>query len=357
MAKEIIFIIDDVGSTGGVTRVTAMIANELVKDEKYNVTVISIAPPQKIVYYFDFRIKVLDLGISGWNIRKHTLLLAYRLRKMFKKDFSATFVVADVGHSIPTWLGLRHLKKAKMISWSHTNFFNGSKWGFSGFGKRLVVKDFNYVVVLTKEDMGYYKKILNATNIVQIYNPRDDSILKDLYKADSKKIISCGRLHPVKGFDLLIQVAQKVFHEVDDWNWDIYGNGPEFARLQKMINDFGLDGKVNLKGYTKDILKLYEDYSLDVFTSKSEGCPMALIEAQAAGLPVISFDFKCGPRDLIVDGVNGYIINDWDINEMSKKILEFISNRDLRISFAQNATLRHSELELSFVMDQWKKIL
>ena len=354
--KNVTFIIPSLEGFGGIARVTTIIANELSK-ERYNIQLVSFEKVKKPVYSIDSNIKILDLGIEDFNIRKHTLLAAFKLRMIFSSDYNGTFVIDDVGHNIPAWLGLKQCKNAKFISWSHMHFFNGSRWGFSGWGKRLAVKKFSNLVALTKEDVGYYNDKLKANNVIQIYNPIDNAVIKEKYQADAKRIISCGRLHPVKGFDILIHVARKVFDKVNDWHWDIWGEGPERERLENMINRLGLENNVHLKGYEKNIYTKYKHYSLNVFTSRSEGCPMAMIEAQSAGLPIISFDFKCGPKDLIVNGENGYIIDNWNVNEMSDKILHLINNRDLRIKFATKTDLKHGELQLDYVMKQWKKIL
>ena len=127
--------------------------------------------------------------------------------------------------------------------------------------------------------------------------------------------------------------------------------------MQKKIDAYGLNEKVHLMGYRSDILSLYKNYSFCVFTSRREGCPMAMIEAQSAGLPMISFDFKCGPRDLISDGENGFIVENWDLAKMEDRILELIDHRELRCKFAQNADMNLKELEMPYVLEKWKKIL
>lgn len=188
--KDIIFIIPNLYNKGGMERVTIRIANEFSNKEKYNITIISIAHPKDTIYYkISDKVNIKNLSFKYFDIRKNFIKAAYELKQMFQLDFDGIFVIDDVGHNIPAWLGLKHCKKAKFISWSHTNFFNGSKYGFSGIGKRLAVKKFDYIVALTKEDKKYYKKILNAKNIVQIYNPKDSEIVKQAYAYESKKII------------------------------------------------------------------------------------------------------------------------------------------------------------------------
>ena len=356
--KKIYYVIDDIYNGGGVARVTLMIAGELIKTGKYDVSIISMSHPLEKPYYKVAKdCKIINLPLKAFRIRKDFIKAGRELQKIFPSEFEGIFIIDDVGHNIPAWIGLRHCKKAKFISWSHTNFFNGSKYGFSGIGKRLAVKKFDYLVALTKEDMGYYKRILNASNVVQIYTPKDPSIQKQEYEENSKRIITCGRLSREKGFDILLQVAKKVFKKVDDWQWDIYGEGPEYDALQWKIEEYGLKEKVNLMGYHKNVLNLYQKYAFYVFISRGEGCPMAMIEALSAGLPMVSFDFKCGPKDLITDGVNGYIIQEGDIDGMAVKIIKLINDKNLRIKFAENADINLKELEMFNVLSKWEKIL
>lgn len=357
--KDVVFVIDDAYSDGGIARVTLSLIAALEK-YNYNVTLISLSKKiKKEKYYIPKYCKVIDLDIKYFRIRRDTLRACRMMKKIFDKNFEGTFVIDDVGHNIPAWLGLRHCRKAKFISWSHMNFFNGSRWGFSGWGKRLAVKKFDYLVALTKEDKGYYDKILKGKNVVQIYNPKNKNVIRGKYNAESRKIISCGRLNPIKGFDLLIEVAKKVFSNPisEGWSWDIYGEGTEKENLWKKIQEYGLVGKVNLMGYSSHILEKYQDYSFYVFTSRGEGCPMVMIEALSAGLPMISFDFKCGPKDMITNGENGYIIEDWNLNDMENKILELMQDKDKRVTFAANADMNLGEMELDYVLNKWNEIL
>ena len=358
MKKNVVFIIDDIYNSGGIARVTISLVGELVKIGKYSVTIVSLGRTEEIMKYkLTACCRLITLMNRPFIIRKDTIVAARKLKSLFSSSFEGTFVVDDVGHNIPAYLGLHHCKKARFISWSHMNFFNGSRWGFSGWGKRLAVNRFDYLVALTKEDKAYYEKILSAQNVIQIYNPKNSLVAKGIYNPDVKKIISCGRLSHEKGFDLLLIVAKKVFSVVEDWTWDIYGEGPEKNALQNLINEYGLSERVTLKGYCNNMLSMYKDYALDVFTSRREGCPMALIEAKTAGLPIISFDFRCGPRDLIEDGANGFIISDWDVDKMSERIIEFTRNKNMRMQFAENSDRNLDELEMQYVLGLWKKIL
>ena len=356
--KKLIFIIPNIHLKGGLNAVTIQIMNELCKLNMYDITALSLSsegPVDKPV--MDEKIKRIDLPIQKFNIRKHTIKASQLLKKIIPKDFDGTIIVDDIGYSIPVWLGLHSRKKAKFIVWTHQNFFNGSKYGFSGVGKIVATRYFDNIIALAKEDASYYKEIDKRGIVTQIYNPLNSNIIKREYMQNSKKIITCGSIDFRKGVDMLVEVARIVFEKHPDWRWDIYGDGHKREFVENKIEEYGLRNNLLLMGHTDRILQLYGEYSFSVLTSRSEGCPLVLIEAQSAGLPVVSFDFKCGPKDMIDDNVNGFIINDFNIKEMAEKICLLIENPKMRCEFSKNADKNLDEFNMEYVIEKWKKIL
>lgn len=84
---------------------------------------------------------------------------------------------------------------------------------------------------------------------------------------------------------------------------------------------------------------------------------MVLVEALKAGLPVISFDIKCGPSDVIVDGVNGYLIEPFNIEKMSEKINMLIKNVVKREEFSANAESTLEEFDTEIIIKKWINML
>jgi glycosyltransferase involved in cell wall biosynthesis len=97
----------------------------------------------------------------------------------------------------------------------------------------------------------------------------------------------------------------------------------------------------------------YANSSMLVMSSNYEGFPMVMIEAMAAGLPIVSFDFKCGPRDIITHGVDGFIVPNGDIYALAQSMMQLMSNSVMRRSMglkAQKITQTYSE---TIVMGKW----
>ena len=98
------------------------------------------------------------------------------------------------------------------------------------------------------------------------------------------------------------------------------------GKLQKFCKENQLENNVQFLGYRKDIPQLLKISDLLVSTSKQEGLPVNIMEGLIAGLPVIVTDCR-GNRDLITDGVNGYIVKDEQL--LIKRILELVSKRKM----------------------------
>lgn len=124
-----------------------------------------------------------------------------------------------------------------------------------------------------------------------------------------KEIVAVGRLDENKNHAMLIRAFGKIVKDFPDYRVVIYGDGTGHRNLEKLIGKLHLSDKVVLAGRTDAVEEKIYKSSLFVLTSDAEGMPNALIEAMALGLPVISTDCPCGgPRELIQDGVNGYLI-------------------------------------------------
>ncbi|MGL5933459.1 MAG: glycosyltransferase [Cetobacterium sp.] len=211
--------------------------------------------------------------------------------------------------------------------------------------KKLVMKVFGYkkirelekvsnkfdkVVLLTKQDLKNWK----LNNKIEISNSLRE-FPKDISKLENKIILSVGRLSKEKGFDRLIDVMKFVFIKHKDWTLEIYGDGPEKERLEYKINNLNLSTNIKIFSFEENILKKYLNSSIYILPSYVEGQGMVLLEAMSCGVPVVSFDIKCGPRDLIKNNFNGYIVRDNDIKGMSKKVIELIEKEDLRKEMGQ----------------------
>ena len=134
-------------------------------------------------------------------------------------------------------------------------------------------------------------------------------------------MIFVGRLdYDLKGLDLLIQALSIVKIEIPDFSLVMVGDGGGRERLENEIEKAGLKGNINMVGNSEDVMKYYMQASIALLPSRQEGFGLVVTEAMECGLPVISFKTK-GPSEIIEDGVNGFLIDKYDVVSFAKRIV------------------------------------
>ena len=153
--------------------------------------------------------------------------------------------------------------------------------------------------------------------------------------------------------------AWRIIHqheEYKDWTLDIFGQGEWKERLQDMIEACGLQDCVKLNAPTKQIGREYANSSMLVMSSNYEGFPMVMIEAMACGLPAVSFDFKCGPKDIIQHGVNGLLVKNGDIQGLADAMMHLMADEQLRQSMSSEARKVVETYSEEVVMRKWLEL-
>ena len=214
-----------------------------------------------------------------------------------------------------------------------------------------MVRKFDKFVVLSQEDKRYWGKMPNLCVI-----PNAALRMSDTYaEGDKKRVIAVGRLDYQKGFDRLIEAWRIVQQNkaYADWHLDIFGQGEWKEMLQARINSYGLQDSMKLNAPTKQIGKEYTESSMLVMSSNYEGFPMVMIEAMACGLPAISFDFKCGPKDIIRHGENGLLVKNGDIQGLAEAMMKLMEDEELRSRMSLEARKVTETYSEEVVMKQW----
>lgn len=217
-----------------------------------------------------------------------------------------------------------------------------------------IVRRFDKFVVLTNEDRRYWGDLPNIEVI-----PNAAMHVSDAYSdVMNKRVIAVGRLDYQKGFDRLIQAWELVQHtgKFTDWKLDIYGQGEWQEMLQQMIDKAELQNTVCLNRPTKQIGEEYVKSDMLVMSSNYEGFPMVMIEAMACGLPVVSFDYKCGPKDIIQSGINGLLVPNGDIQALADAMMKVMEDEAYRKMLSLNARKVVDTYSEQAVMAQWIRL-
>ena len=210
-----------------------------------------------------------------------------------------------------------------------------------------LVKKYSRFVVLTEEDKAYWGE---TGNIRVIPNPVNFEPATPA-PLDTKTVVAVGRYSHQKGLERLISAWSML--KKNGWKLRLVGDGEKREALEKQIDTLGLKDKVVLGKEENDMAAVYGGASIVALSSRYEGLPMVLLEAQAFGVPVVSFDCKCGPREIIEDGKTGLIVPEGDIDALAKALERLMENDELRKEMGQNAFRSAGKWRTDAIMEKW----
>ena len=169
---------------------------------------------------------------------------------------------------------------------------------------------------------------------------------------DRKTVIAVGRYTHQKGLERLIE-AWNLIPKKSGWILHLVGDGEERPSLESRIRALGLEGSVQLGKAETDMAKVYSGASILALSSRYEGLPMALLECQAFGVPAVSFDCKCGPREIIVPGETGFLVPEGDIAGLANALQKLIQDDSLRNEMGLSAFRNASAWQPETIMQKW----
>lgn len=168
--------------------------------------------------------------------------------------------------------------------------------------------------------------------------------------------MAVGRYSHEKGIDLLLEAWSHVEKHCSEWSLEVFGDGDRTA-YDDIINRLGIDrSRCHLNGRTADVENEYVNSSLFVSSSRFEGFGLAIVEAMACGLPVVSFDCPWGPRSIITNGKDGILVENGNVCKLSEAILELIGNEDKRRQIGNNAGLSVQRYDIGTLCEQWRNL-
>jgi glycosyltransferase involved in cell wall biosynthesis len=355
---KILYIVSKINNEGGVARVLSVKANYLIENFGYKVCILTQNNGDSSLFYdFNPKIELHDIILKG---TKTAFFYQYKKKlnqkiKLIKPDI---IIVCDNGlksFTIPFILKT----KIPIIFESHGSKFieEKQKDKFQFLTKlKLLFKDyaankFTKFVALSDESL----KEWNVINGIIIPNPLwfNTNQFSDL---KAKRVIAVSRHSYEKGLERLLLIWKKVAEKHPDWNLDIYGKYNEDLGLQKIAQTLNINKNVAFYEPVKNINDKYLEASIYVMTSYYEGFPMVLIEAMASGLPCIAYDCPCGPRAIINNNENGFLVENGNSDSFIQKIELLIEDENLRFQMGKKAQKSTEKYNLEFIMKQWKML-
>lgn len=360
---------------GGLERQVTTLANNLVDD--YEIEIISLYDllEGKSFYKLDERIKLKFIFPYGPNKGKlitclkrfkfislvKELIKSFKLLHMKYFGFKKIIDKLDTDILISSRIEFAnqiHRKDIITISQEHSYIDNNK------YMKKCIraFKDIKYLVVMTNQAKDLYEKWFEKynsnTKVIVIPNMINENLSGKISTLDNNQIISIGRLEEIKDFKTLITIFSLLVKNNSELTLKIIGEGSQRKELESLIKEYNIEDSVILTGRMAEEQITEELLKSDVFilTSKSESFSLVLCEAMNYGVPCVSFDIDVGPREIIENEKNGFIIANRDISEMIKKIEELLSNKELRKNVGKNAYKDVNRYYPNIVKESWKKL-
>ncbi len=213
-------------------------------------------------------------------------------------------------------------------------------------------KKFDEVVVLNTLEEELWRPVRPVrviNNAVQYYPEEENPLL-------AKSVIYVGRAEYEKAPDRLIEVWRLVAQRHPDWTLRMFCTGAMLDELKAKVQEYGIEQQVLFMPPTKDMEHEYMTSSLCVLTSRYEGFPVVLQEAMGCGLPCISFNCPSGPRYIIKDGEDGYLVENGNIEAFAEKVCLLMENVSLRRQLGQSAKQHMAYYSKERIMGQWREL-
>lgn len=336
-------------TAGGTERATFLVANGL--SDTHNVSILNTCDRAPS---FDLKKNVKFNYLKTGCIPRRIIYL----RKYLRENKIDVLITVEAMTGLLSIIAAK-LSSCKHIVWEHANFYQsqGIRWIQKIRQLELICAD-AYVVLTERDKNNFIEHFKIKTKLEQIYNIADQQS-HHVYDINSKTIISVGHLRKVKNFIVIPDVAKTVFTRHPDWCWEIYGDtkGDEYQSIKGKIEEYGLQNRVLFRGRCSEMNTAYKQASIYVMTSLQEGLPMVLLEAKSQKLPLVSFDIETGPDEIIMDGVNGYLVPRYDIKIMAEKICELIENPSLRKLFSDNSGHGLELFSREVALKKWSALL
>lgn len=363
MKHKIALMNSHMSTLGGTERVMANLSRNL--SQFYDCHIITLWDPEVRTHDVADGVKVFNLYPKKRRLRYMAFDATRRITKYIEEEGIDILVVVGRNCGLLPLL-VKLYSSVKVIYCEHCSmtYYQFQEESLREKIHRMVLQQMLYhvpdeVVTLTEKDLAFYRG--HPVKSCQIYNALDESLLAGPVSYDemAKKIITVGRLTESKGFEYLFPVAKKVLTAHPDWSWDVWGDGeePYKSEVLRQYEESGLAGKLHFKGTSRQIYDLYKDYGIYVMTSRHEGLPMVLLEAKAKKLPLVSFDIHSGPSDIIMDGVNGYLVKPFDVDAMAERICFLIEHPEVRADFSAHAYDNIDKFRKEAVMKQWVDLI
>lgn len=369
---KIAYCIPSLYIPGGMERVLTIKANYFADIYGYEVFIILTDGKNKTPYYqLSPNIHLINLDINYDELNGQTFykrlpkyllkqqVFKRKLRKCLmtlKPDISISMLRREINfiNSIQDGskkIGEIHVNKSNFRDFNEEKASPVKKLLARIWMKQLIgeLKKLDKFVTLSHEDKDKWTEI---DHVIAIHNPLS-FFPEKVSDCSNSQVIAVGRLIPQKGFDMLIDAWKIVSDRHPEWTLRIYGECEQKEYLAQ-INRLNLENTCKLEGAVYDIVNKYLESSIFVLSSRFEGFGMVITEAMACGLPAVSFACPCGPKDIINEGKDGFLVEPENIEKLADRIIYLIENDDIRKKMGMEARANTERFRMEKIASEWK---
>jgi glycosyltransferase involved in cell wall biosynthesis len=357
---KLLYITNGINGSGGLERVLSIKASMLAEQFDYEVHILVLNKAHlNLFYQFSPKIHMHSIEV---NSNPFIYFKNYVVGLKIKIDEIKPDIISVCDDGFKAFLLPVILQKpCKMIYERHVskNIFKGKN---DSYLKKIITKiqfalmnyfakKYDRFIVLTAQNKNEWK----LKNIEVIPNPLT-FYPDEIAKLENKKVIAVGKQSYQKGYDLLLLAWQKVVAVYPSWKLEIYGKYDASQELELKAKQLEIEKTITFFEPVKNIEAIYLQSSIYVMSSRFEGFGMVLIEAMACGVPCVSFDCPYGPSDIISHNEDGYIVKNYDTEQLSKQIKNLIENEFLRKEFGAKARENVKRFSAEIVVNKWHSL-
>lgn len=360
---KICFFVGSLAQTGGTERVSSVIASELQR-RGYQIYMLSLQCGDKPFFELADGVHVSQLFATAGRGMLRLPLAIGRLRRYLQQH--QINILIDVEsmlalYALPALIGLN----IRHICWEHFNYHVDLGKASRRLARQLAALFSDDIVTLTERDKQLWlANTRSKANITAIPNPVTIELPANIEPDKEKLFLAVGRLTYQKGFDLLLQAWAQVVPLHPDWRLRIVGDGEDKAMLELLRSELNIEDSTELVPKTNNLATHYQQAAFFVMSSRFEGLPLVLIEAQAYGLPIISFNCDTGPAEIIRHGETGWLCEAGDVASLGELIAKaaavgrHINTPESQWNELSGASVNNAQrFSLEQIIKRWKELL
>ena len=301
---------------------------------------------------------ISDLTCDEEGGRIANFLNRYRkLRGIFKK-INADVVLSTIGKNNFMAIAANLLLPTKVV----VSVVAEPTLEYPGKVMTLLAKTLFYLadgIVMQTSDAGlFFQKSLRKKCVI-LKNSMNPVFVRPRFEGErSREIVAVGRMDENKNHRMVIDAFARVAGAFPDSSLTFYGKGELMETLKKQAQDTGFGDRIRFCGAVPDVADRIEKSYAFVLASYTEGMPNTLIEAMSLGLACVSTDCPCGgPKDLIRDGENGFLIPVNDAAALADRLSQLLADPDMAAQMGKNAALLQESYRPDKVNAEWEAYL